>query len=95
MSAFATMLPRLSAEEQLAAVRGAALVAGQYAEHDARALMAGLERQAAGEPSTGSAQAEGRARKAGPGELAMIGIGAVVVPPDPPGTKPVEGFHYV
>lgn len=71
------MLPRLQAEERLAAIDVALLAAGGFEQHDARAMMEGLRiRAQGGEQSP--------AKKASPAQLGMLGIGVTIVPPEEP-----------
>jgi hypothetical protein len=72
VGAFLTMMPRLEAESQLAAVRAGGLAFGGYEKHDAARMLEALRNQAAGERAA-------RPRSAGPTELATMGIGMVVV----------------
>lgn len=66
------MLPRLQAEERLAAIDVALLAAGGFAQHDADRLMDGLRRQASGEEQP-------RPQKADQRQLAGMGIGVKIV----------------
>lgn len=67
------MLPRLQAEEQLAAVRTAALGAGTYPAEDRDRVLQALDERAAG-------GARPRPRKARPRDLAAMGIGVISAP---------------
>lgn len=76
------MLPRLQAEEQIAAVRTAALGAGIYPEQEQAAMLRRLEERASG-------GAQPRPKKARASDLAAMGIGVVAVPA-PGVSKPSE-----
>lgn len=67
------MLPRLQAEEQLDAVRTAALAAGAYEKDTQREMFDRLHKAAAG-------GVRKRARKARPAMLGAMGIGMVRQP---------------
>lgn len=71
--AYLTMLPRLQAEEAVAAAEAAALGAGLLKPADRRRILARLERQAAGGASSPAAPAD-------PAILAAIGIAVVAAP---------------
>lgn len=68
------MLPRLQAEEKLAAIDVAALAAGALEPSAGRRMMEELRRSARG----GRNGPRARASKA---QLGMIGIGVTIVPP--------------
>jgi hypothetical protein len=72
-----TMLPRLQAEERLAAIDTAMLAAGAYQPHDARELLDRLRGAAQGNHAQG---ARTKAVKPKQGELGAIGIGVRMVP---------------
>lgn len=74
MRAYLKMLPRLQAEEQIAAVRTAALGSGAYPAEDQERLLRELDERAAGSDKPR------RARKAQPGDLARMGIGVLSAP---------------
>lgn len=61
-------LPKLEAEEQLAAITSAAIGGGNLKKQEANSILRQLRRTARGKR---------RARKASPGELGAIGIGFV------------------
>lgn len=65
------MLPRLEAEEQLAAARTTSLGSGTYPKEEAAKLLAVLDERASGGPSAKPK----RPRKASPADLAAMGIG--------------------
>ena len=69
MRAYLKMLPRLQAEEQIAAVRTAALGAGTYPAGDQERLLRELDRRAGGDRP--------RVKKARPADLAAMGIGII------------------
>lgn len=74
LRAFATMLPRIDAEEQLSRMRIAAVGGSVSYELDAVTRMeAAFERLARGE------DAEPKAARATPEQLAEIGVGVVMV----------------
>ncbi|WP_052215608.1 hypothetical protein [Sphingomonas sp. ERG5] len=71
------MLPRLQAEEQMAAVDSAALGAGSYNQDDAQRMMRRLRDTASGQNGE---RGRSRGRAANPGQLAAMGISVSVVP---------------
>lgn len=76
VTAYAAMMPRLRAQEQLARVRAGGLAFGGYEKNDARLMLDELGRQARGED-----REAGRPRRVGPVEMASAGIGMKVLPP--------------
>lgn len=68
------MLPRLQAEEQLAAIAAHGLGSGVLPPGDAQPMLDRLEQQAQG--------VAGRAKKADRSVLAAMGIGVVLEPPE-------------
>lgn len=78
MRAFATMLPRLDAEERLAGIEAGSVAFGTRDKHDARRTLRALQDAARG-------GRHGRERvKANPAQLAAMGIAVVEVPvPEP------------
>jgi len=74
------MMHRLQAEEQLAAIEAVALGSGTVKKNDRRAAISRLQRQA---------RAGGRAAKATPAMLQMIGIKVIEVP----AAKTSEAVH--
>lgn len=67
------MLPRLQAEERLAAIDVALMGSGGFEPHEARRTLEGLRAQARGESLP-------RPKAASPAQLGAIGIGVRVVP---------------
>lgn len=68
LKAYAAMLPRLEAEEQLGRIHAGALAFGGGEKRDRERAIAALERQARGP------QAKRKPQKANPADLAVMGI---------------------
>ncbi|MDR6708173.1 hypothetical protein J2X73_002544 [Novosphingobium sp. 1748] len=68
------MLPRLQAQEKLAAIDVALLASGGFGQRDAQAMLGGLRRQANGVEHMPKVRASSA-------QLGMIGIGVRIVPP--------------
>ncbi len=73
------MLPRLQAEEQLAAIEATGLGTGSYEARDSRRVIRRLRDKA-----TGQSARPLRGAPANPAQLAAIGIGMVSAPPERP-----------
>lgn len=72
------MLPRLQAQEQLAAMDVGFMGNGGYDENTARETLEGLRAKARGDVE------QVKRRKARPEDMAAMGIGVTILPPERP-----------